>query len=87
MKMVLRNAPTAELKKNTNTNNQMTTLTNTQQAAIKCAFVDLCASYKAWNEMDVYSHALVDSIQIQLKEFIKLWALLIGYMFRDNNLV
>lgn len=34
----------------------MTTLTNTQQAAIKCAFVDLCASYKAWNEMDVYSH-------------------------------
>jgi hypothetical protein len=34
----------------------MTTLTNTQQAAIKCAFVDLCASYQSWKDMDVYSH-------------------------------
>lgn len=31
-------------------------ITESQQAAIKCAFVDLCASYKAWKEMDVYSH-------------------------------
>ena len=34
----------------------MDTLTTTQKAAIKCAFVDLCASYKAWHDMDVYSH-------------------------------
>jgi hypothetical protein len=34
----------------------MTTLTESQKAAIKCAFVDLCASYKAWKDMDVYSH-------------------------------
>jgi len=33
-----------------------TNLTTTQEQAIKCAFVDLCASYKAWYEMDVYSH-------------------------------
>jgi hypothetical protein len=31
-------------------------LTTTQEQAIKCAFVDLCASYKAWHDMDVYSH-------------------------------
>ena len=34
----------------------MTTLTKQQQAAIKCAFVDLCASYQSWHDMDVYSH-------------------------------
>jgi hypothetical protein len=34
----------------------MNTLTSSQEAAIKCAFVDLAASYKAWKEMDVYSH-------------------------------
>lgn len=31
-------------------------LTITQETAIKCAFVDLCASYRAWRDMDVYSH-------------------------------
>jgi hypothetical protein len=35
-------------------------LTTTQEAAIKCAFVDLCASYQAWKDMDVYSHDWVE---------------------------
>jgi hypothetical protein len=50
----------------------MNTLTESQIAAIKCAFVDLCASYKAWQDMDVYSHdwkAHSDSIDDLLTAF------------------
>jgi hypothetical protein len=47
-------------------------LTQSQMAAIKCAFVDLCASYQAWKDMDVYSHdweAHSDSIDELMEAF------------------